>query len=231
MNPYKALMEEAWEANMQLAGSGLVIHTFGNVSSLDAKEGVFAIKPSGVPYGELQSKDMVVVDLEAKTVFGNLRPSSDTKTHALLYRHFEGIGGICHTHSSHATAWAQAIKPIPPYGTTHADHLHGEIPCTAVMTDEAIQGDYETETAHQILNAFKHLSPLEVEMVLVACHGPFTWAKTAKKSVDNSVVLEELAKMALFTIQINPEIGPLKQALLNKHYTRKHGENSYYGQG
>ena len=230
MNPYKNIMEEAWEANMQLAGSGLVIHTFGNVSSLDAERGVFAIKPSGVPYSELKAEHMVIVDLEAKTVSGTLRPSSDTKTHAVLYQHFEGIAGICHTHSSYATAWAQAVKPIPAFGTTHADHVYGPIPCTEIMTDEAIQGDYEKETAHQILNAFEKFSPQEVEMVLVACHGPFTWGKTAKKSVDNSEVLEELAKMAFFTVQINPGIGPLKQSLLNKHYTRKHGKNAYYGQ-
>lgn len=230
MSTYTTLMKEAWEANMQLAGSGLVIHTFGNVSSLDADQGVFAIKPSGVPYAELQSKDMVVVDLEANVVSGHLRPSSDTKTHAVLYQHFKGIGGICHTHSTYATAWAQAVRPIPPYGTTHADHVHGDIPCTEIMSDEAIRGDYETETAFQILNAFKNLSPLEVEMVLVACHGPFSWGKTARKSVDNSVVLEELARMAFLTEQIHHEIGPLKSALLDKHYFRKHGENAYYGQ-
>ena len=230
MNPYQTLMDESWEANMELAKSGLVIHTFGNVSSLDADKGVFAIKPSGVPYCDLKSQQMVVVDLEANVVSGNLRPSSDTKTHAVLYREFNGLGGICHTHSTYATAWAQAIHPIPPLGTTHADHVYGNIPCTKIMSDEAIKGDYETETAYQILNAFKKLSPLEVEMVLVACHGPFTWGKTAQKSVDNAVVLEELARMAFLTVNICPDVGPLKKALLDKHYLRKHGKNKYYGQ-
>jgi L-ribulose-5-phosphate 4-epimerase len=227
---YQTLKEAAWKANMELAESGLVIATFGNVSAFDRKSGVFAIKPSGVPYSKLTAADMVVVDLEAKTVEGSLRPSSDTKTHAVLYKAFDGIGGICHTHSTHAVAWAQAERAIPIFGTTHADHLADDVPCTEVMDDEAIKGDYETETGHQIVRRFEGLSPSEISMVLVARHGPFTWGETAEKSVYNSVILEELAKMALITLQINPSTRRLYDSLINKHYQRKHGANAYYGQ-
>ncbi len=230
MSQYKTLKEIAWEANMELPKSGLVIQTFGNVSACDRDRGVFAIKPSGVKYGNLKPEDMVVVDLENNVVEGELRPSSDTKTHSVLYRNFPEIGGVCHTHSTYAAAWAQAMKPIPIFGTTHADHLTMDVPCTEVMTDEMIQGDYEVETGNQILQTCKPISYKEVEMVLVACHGPFTWGTSAKKAVHNSIVLEELAKMALFTLQINPNTPKLKQTLIDKHYFRKHGSNAYYGQ-
>jgi L-ribulose-5-phosphate 4-epimerase len=230
MNPDKTLQQEAWEANMALFRSGLVIQTFGNVSAFDPGRSAFAIKPSGVPYDQLQPRDMVVVDLDGKRISGKLNPSSDTKTHAVLYKNFNGIGGICHIHSTYATSWAQAMKPIPILGTTHADYLASEIPCTAVMSDKMIQGDYELETGNQILQTFKELSPMDIEMVMVACHGPFTWGQTAMKAVHNSMVLEELAKMAALTFQISPKTKPLKKTLIDKHYLRKHGKDAYYGQ-
>jgi L-ribulose-5-phosphate 4-epimerase len=230
MARYQELKEQAWECNMRIPKLGLAIYTFGNVSAIDRNRGVFAIKPSGVPYDELKPKDMVVVDLENKVVEGRMRPSSDTKTHTVLYRNFTDIGGVVHTHSTYAVAWAQAMKPIPIIGTTHADHLVEAVPCTEVMTDEMIKGDYEEQTGQQILNAFKKRNYKEVEMVLVACHGPFTWGKTPEKTVYNSAVLEELAKMAYLSVSINPKVPQLKKALIDKHYQRKHGKNSYYGQ-
>lgn len=230
MAAYESIREAALEANLALSRSGLVIRTFGNVSALDRENGVFAIKPSGVPYEQLTVGDMVVVDLEGRAVDGVMRPSSDTLTHAVLYRHFPGIGGICHTHSPHAVAWAQAVHPIPVLGTTHADHLATDIPCTEVMSDEMIRGDYEEETGNQIVAAFRNLDPAEVEMVLVACHGPFTWGDTAGDAVYNSIILEELAKMAFLTLQIDPGRPRLKDALIEKHYRRKHGADAYYGQ-
>jgi L-ribulose-5-phosphate 4-epimerase len=230
MHSYKILKEEAWEANQSLWKHGLVLLTFGNVSAMDRKRGAFAIKPSGVPYTELKPEDMVVVDLESRVVEGKLRPSSDTKTHAVLYRNFPSIGGVAHTHSMYATAWAQAVRPIPILGTTHADHLSSDIPCTEVMSDEAVQGDYEEETGLLIVRAFQDRSYEEVQMILVACHGPFAWGRTAEEAVRNSVVLEELARMAFLTLQINPKVSALTQALIDKHYSRKHGRNAYYGQ-
>ncbi|HBC86050.1 MAG TPA: L-ribulose-5-phosphate 4-epimerase [Lentisphaeria bacterium] len=230
MSKYKALKEQAWECNMEIPKLGLAIYTFGNVSAVDRSKGVFAIKPSGVPYDRLKPREMVVVDLEGKVVEGSLRPSSDTNTHAVLYRSFSDIGGIVHTHSTYAVAWAQAIRPIPIFGTTHADHLVEAVPCTEVMDDEMIKGDYEEQTGQQILDAFKKRSYKEVEMVLVACHGPFTWGATPGKAVYNSAVLEELAKMAYLTLTINPKAPELKKTLIDKHYQRKHGKNSYYGQ-
>ncbi|HOY06071.1 MAG TPA: L-ribulose-5-phosphate 4-epimerase [Saprospiraceae bacterium] len=231
-NLYKSLKEAAYEANMEIPRQHLAIYTFGNVSAIDRAAGIVAIKPSGVPYTELRPENMVLVDLENNLVEGAQRPSSDTKTHLLLYRHFETIGGICHTHSTHAVAWAQAMRPIPNLGTTHADHLTAAVPVTEVMTDEMILGDYEHETGNQILDIFRkqNLSPEEVEMVLVACHGPFTWGKDAAKAVYNAAVLEELAKMASLTLQINPQTPPIKQTLISKHYFRKHGKDAYYGQ-
>lgn len=230
MGSYKELKERAWECNMELPRKNLVIYTFGNASALDREKGVFAIKPSGVAYEELKPEDMVVLDLNNNVVEGKLRYSSDTKTHSLLYRNFPEIGGVVHTHSTYSVAWAQAVKPIPIFGTTHADYVAGDIPCTKVMSDEMIKGDYEEETGMQILEIFKNISYTEVEMVLVACHGPFTWGKTPEKAVYNSVVLEELAKMALFTLKINPGAKKLKKTLIDKHYQRKHGQNAYYGQ-
>ena len=230
MGRYTELRREAFEANIQIPALGLAIYTFGNVSAFDPGLGVFAIKPSGVPYAELKPEHMVIVDLDNKVVEGDLRPSSDTNTHSVLYKAFAGIRGVVHTHSTYATAWAQARMSIPVFGTTHADHLAREVPCTEVMSDEMIAGDYETETGNQILAAFKDISPAEVEMVLVACHGPFTWGATAAKALYNSAVLEEVARMALLTRQLSPDASPLKASLINKHYQRKHGKNAYYGQ-
>lgn len=232
MSKYQHIQEEAYEANMQLPKLGLVIFTFGNVSAVDRSHGVFAIKPSGVPYDELTPKKMVIVDFDAKTVHGKLRPSSDTKTHAVLYKHWEKIGGISHTHSTYATAWAQSQRDIPIFGTTHADHNTVDIPCAAPMSDEMIKGDYEHETGFQIMNCFKEkgLSYEEVEMILVGNHAPFTWGKNAEKAVYNSAVLESVAQMALLTEQINPKAPRLKDALIKKHFERKHGPDSYYGQ-
>jgi L-ribulose-5-phosphate 4-epimerase len=232
MSKYDHIKQSAYEANMQLPKLGLVLFTFGNVSAVDRSLGVFAIKPSGVPYEDLSPSDMVIVDFEARTVEGNKRPSSDTKTHAVLYQQWEGIGGIVHTHSTYATAWAQAQRDIPLFGTTHADHNTADIPCAPPMDDQMIEGDYEYMTGFQILNCFrdKNLDYKEVEMILVGNHAPFTWGKTPEKAVYNSAVLETVAKMALLTEQINPQAPRLKEALLRKHYDRKHGEHAYYGQ-
>lgn len=230
MNKYDKLKQRVYDRNKELPKHGIVIFTFGNASAVDRNEGVIAIKPSGVSYDVLKPEDIVIVDLEGKIVEGRLNPSSDTKTHLVLYNHFPEIGGVVHTHSTCAVAWAQAAKPIPILGTTHADHLHIDIPCTDFMTQEMIQGDYEVETGNQIIKTFKQISYQEVEMVLVAGHGPFSWGKTPEKAVYNSVVLEELAKMALFTLQINPNVPKLDEALIQKHYQRKHGADAYYGQ-
>ncbi len=232
MPSYRELKEEAYLANMEIPRRGLAIYTFGNASACDRNAAVFAIKPSGVPYDKLSPEQMVVVDFDGEKVEGQLNPSSDTKTHAVIYRGFQGVGGVAHTHSTYAVGWAQAMRAIPIYGTTHADHLPGPVPCTAVMSDDMITGDYEEETGNQILQEFEKggFSPLEYEMVLVACHGPFTWGKNADKAVYNSVVLEELAKMALFTEQANPNSSALKKTLVMKHYERKHGQDAYYGQ-
>jgi L-ribulose-5-phosphate 4-epimerase len=229
---YKSLKEECYEANMMLPKLGLVVFTFGNVSCVDRSKGVLAIKPSGVPYDALTAEDMVIVDYDAKLVSGTLRPSSDTQTHALLYKTWDKIGGISHTHSTYGTAWAQALRDIPIFGTTHADHLTTDIPCAQPMKDAYIQGDYEYNTGLQIIDclAEKNLSYEEVEMILVGSHAPFTWGTSAKKAVYNSAILEECAKMAYFTLQINPEAPRLKNALIQKHFERKHGPNSYYGQ-
>lgn len=227
---FTELKEAAWEANMELHRRGLVLYTWGNVSQIDRAAGVFAIKPSGVPYETLTADDMVVVDLDNQRVEGRLNPSSDTKTHTHLYRHFEAIGGVTHTHSTYATAWAQAQQPIPCYGTTHADYAYGEIPCTAVMSNEQIERDYEEETGVQITDAFTGRNPLETPMVIVAGHAPFTWGKDAAASVYNAVVLEAVARMAFLTKTIDPSRGPLKQEIVDKHYLRKHGKDAYYGQ-
>jgi L-ribulose-5-phosphate 4-epimerase len=232
MSQYDSIKQAAYHANMQLPKLGLVLFTFGNVSSADRSQGVFAIKPSGVPYGDLSVEKMVVVDFDGKTVEGKLRPSSDTKTHAVLYKHWEKIGGIVHTHSTYATAWAQAQRDIPIFGTTHADHNTVDIPCAPPMDDKMIKGDYEYETGFQIMNCLrdKKLSYEEVEMILVGNHAPFTWGKNAEKAVYNSAVLESVAHMALLTEQINPKAPRLKDALIKKHFERKHGPDSYYGQ-
>ncbi len=232
MSKYDAIKQQAYDANMQLPKLGLVLFTFGNVSAVDRHEGVFAIKPSGVPYDELTPDKMVIVDFEAKVVEGTLRPSSDTKTHAVLYKHWEKIGGIVHTHSMYATSWAQAQRDIPIYGTTHADHITVDVPCAPPMHDDMIRGDYEHETGFQIINCFKErgLSYEEVEMILVGNHAPFTWAKTPAKAVYNSAVLENIAQMAYITETIKADALRLKDSLIKKHYERKHGPDSYYGQ-
>ena len=227
---YDDLKEQAWRANMEIPRRGLAIYTFGNVSAFDAGRAVFAIKPSGVDYESLKVADIVVLDLECKVVEGTLRPSSDTKTHAALYRAFPGLGGVVHTHSTYATAWAQACMAIPIYGTTHADHLAEDVPCTAIMTAEAVRGDYEAETGTQIIDCFRTRDPLQTQMVLVAGHGPFTWGKTPDKAVYNAVVLEELAKMASITKGLDPQAGRLPDYIVRKHFERKHGKNAYYGQ-
>lgn len=232
MSKYQHIQQEAYEANMQLPKLGLVLFTFGNVSAADRNLGVFAIKPSGVPYEDLSPAKMVIVDFDGNTVEGALRPSSDTKTHAVLYKHWEKINGIVHTHSTYATAWAQAQRDIPIFGTTHADHITVDVPCAPPMSDDMIKGNYEYETGFQIINCFKEkgLSYEEVEMMLVGNHAPFTWGKTAAKAVYNSAVLETVAQMALLTEQINPNAPRLKEALIKKHFERKHGPDSYYGQ-
>ncbi len=232
MSKYQPIQQAAYEANMQLPRLGLVLFTFGNVSAADRALGVFAIKPSGVPYPELTPDKMVVVDFQAQVVEGSLRPSSDTKTHAVLYSQWEHLGGIAHTHSTYATAWAQAQRDIPIFGTTHADHVTVDIPCAPPMNDAMIAGDYEYETGFQIINCFqeKGFKPEEVEMVLVSNHAPFTWGATAEKAVYNSAMLENIAHMAWLTEQLNPQAPRLKEALIKKHFERKHGTHSYYGQ-
>ena len=229
---YEKIKEQCYEANMQLPALDLVIYTFGNVSVVDRSNNCFAIKPSGIPYQNLKAKDMVIVDFENNTIEGNLRPSSDTKTHAFLYKTWLNIGAIVHTHSTYSVAWAQAQMDIPIFGTTHADHLTVDVPCAPPMEDGLIEGDYEHNTGIQITECFhsKNLDPSEVEMVLIGNHGPFAWGKDAEKAVYNSKVLEELAKMAYLTLQINPEATRLKDSLIKKHYLRKHGTGSYYGQ-
>lgn len=232
MNKYQHLQQEAYDANMQLQELNLVIFTFGNVSAVDRSLGVFAIKPSGIPYKELTPDKMVIVDFEANIVQGELRPSSDTKTHAVLYKQWQQIGGIAHTHSTYATAWAQSQRAIPIFGTTHADHNTVDIPCAPPMNDEMIGGNYEYETGFQIVNWFieNQLDYTEVEMILVANHAPFSWGKTAAKAVYNSAILENIAQMAFLTEQINSNAERLKNTLIKKHYERKHGPDSYYGQ-
>lgn len=229
---YKTLREEACEANLQLPRLGLVMFTFGNVSVVDRAASVFAIKPSGVPYEQLTPDHMVVVDYDGVVQWGNLRPSSDTLTHAVLYKSWPSIGAIVHTHSTYATAWAQAGKDIPIFGTTHADHLTVDVPCAPPMDDARISGNYELETGHQIIDCFKSrkLDPAEVEMMLVGNHAPFTWGKTSTKALYHAAVLEELARMAHLTLQINPAAPRLKDSLIQKHHQRKHGPDSYYGQ-
>lgn len=229
---YSHIQEAAYEANMQLPKLGLVLFTFGNVSAADRDLGVFAIKPSGVPYDDLTPDKMVIVDFDGVTVKGKLRPSSDTLTHAVLYKHWETIGGIAHTHSTYATAWAQAGRDIPIFGTTHADHNTVDIPCAPPMQDDMIRGNYEYQTGFQIMNAFRDrdIRYQEVEMVLVGNHAPFTWGKTAEKAVYNSAVLETVARMAYLTEQIRADAPRLKDSLIKKHFERKHGPDSYYGQ-
>lgn len=227
---YTELKREVFEANLELQKRGLVIYTFGNVSQIDRAKGVIAIKPSGVAYEDMRADDMVIVDLDNQIVEGRLRPSSDTKTHTHLYRHFSDIGGVTHTHSTYATAWAQAKLPIPCLGTTHADFVYGAVPCTGEMSIEQVARDYEEETGVQIVRAFAELDPLAAPMVVVAGHAPFTWGKNAAKSVYHAVILEEIARMAYLTRTLAPQGDLLATAVMDKHYFRKHGKNAYYGQ-
>ena len=229
---YKDLKQECYEANMQLNALNLVVYTSGNVSAVDRENGVFAIKPSGVPYEDLKPEDIVIVDFDNNIIEGTMRPSSDTKTHAYLYKNWPNIGGVAHTHATYSVAWAQSQQDIPIFGTTHADHLTADIPCAPPMADALIEGNYEHNTGIQILDCFKekNLSYEEVEMVLIGNHGPFAWGKNAAKAVYNSKVLEVVAEMAYLTLQINPNAPRLKDSLIKKHYNRKHGKDSYYGQ-
>ena len=232
MSKFSKIRKQAYEGNMQLPKLGLVMFTFGNVSVADHEAGIFAIKPSGVPYDELSPEKMVVLDFDGNVLKGDLNPSTDTKTHAVLYRNYGKMGSIVHTHSTYATAWAQSLRDIPNYGTTHADHAIDDIPCASPMEDNMIEGDYEYETGFQIINCLKerNLSYLEMEMILIGSHAPFAWGKSVEKAVYNAAVLEELAKIAFITEQINPSVARMKVSLVNKHFERKHGKSAYYGQ-
>lgn len=226
----EALKKAVWEANLALPAHGLVTLTWGNVSGIDREQGLVVIKPSGVPYEQLTEADLVVVDLEGNQVEGKLKPSSDTPTHLVLYKAFPAIGGIVHTHSSWATSWAQAGRPIPAYGTTHADYFYGTIPCTRPMTRVEITGAYEEETGQVIVEAFRDLDPMHMPGVLVHGHAPFNWGKDPQEAVSHAVVLEEVAKLAYHTEQLHTNTAVMDQALLDKHFLRKHGANAYYGQ-
>lgn len=226
------LKEEVFQANLELPRQGLIKYTWGNVSAIDRETNYFAIKPSGVDYNEMQAKDMVVCDLDGNVIEGELNPSSDMETHAILYKNFLDIGGIVHTHSTWATIWAQAGLDVPAMGTTHADTFYGSVPCTRFLTQEEIDRGYEKETGHLIIDTFKErrLKALEVPGVLLRGHAPFTWGKNASDAVMNAVVLEEVSKLNLLTRQLNSFAEELPQGILDKHYLRKHGENAYYGQ-
>lgn len=225
------LKKEVWQANLDLVKEGLVIQTFGNVSGIDRPRGLVVIKPSGVSYDVMQPEHMVVVELATgNLVEGDLRPSSDTPTHLVLYRAFAGVGGIVHTHSLYATAWAQAKRPIPALGTTHADYWHGDIPCTRPMTTEEIAGDYEAKTGDVIVETFGRSDPMHQPSVIVASHGPFAWGKDAHDAVHNAAIMEYVAKLASLSLQIAPATGEMQSELLDKHFLRKHGPKAYYGQ-
>jgi L-ribulose-5-phosphate 4-epimerase len=226
----KTLREEVLEANLELVRRGLVVYTFGNASGFDRDEGLVAIKPSGVPYEQLKPEHMVVCDLEGTIVEGNLRPSSDLPTHLELYKHFQNIGGVAHTHSEYATSWAQAETPIPCFGTTHADYFHGPVPVTDVLTAAEIASNYELETGRAICRTFSQLDPDAIPSVLVAGHAPFCWGPTPAEAAHNAVILEYIARMASHTLLINAESRPLARELHDKHFLRKHGRNAYYGQ-
>ncbi|MDO4548131.1 MAG: L-ribulose-5-phosphate 4-epimerase [Clostridia bacterium] len=228
----KELKEQVFEANMLLPKYNLVTFTWGNVSAIDRERGIFAIKPSGVPYEDMKADQMVVLDLDGKTVEGTLNPSSDTPTHIVLYKSFEAIGGIVHTHSTMATAFAQAEKDIPCFGTTHADYFYGAVPCTRMLTDDEINNDYEWNTGLVIAETFEKrgLDPIATPAVVVRKHGPFTWGKTADKAVENAAVLEVCCNLARLTHCIDADIPPANKTIMDKHYFRKHGANAYYGQ-
>lgn len=226
----KELREEVMEANLELVRRGLVLYTFGNASGISREDGLVAIKPSGVPYETMKPEDLVVVDLEGRVMEGSMRPSSDLPTHLILYKAFSGIGGIAHTHSSAATAWAQAQKEIPCFGTTHADYFYGPVPVTKPLSRAEIRSDYEANTGHAIVRRFKKLDPLQVPAVLVAGHAPFCWGKTPSEAAHIAVILEQIAAMAFQTINTNPKVRAISKHLHDKHFLRKHGRGAYYGQ-
>jgi len=226
----QTLREEVLQANLDLVRRGLVLYTFGNVSGIARQEGLVVIKPSGVAYETMKPADMVVVDLEGKTVEGSLRPSSDLPTHLILYKAFPSVGGVAHTHSRAATSWAQAQRAIPCFGTTHADYFHGSVPVTKPLTPSQIRSDYETNTGHAIVRCLAKQDPLHVPAVLVAGHAPFCWGETPANAAHNAVVLEEVAAMALETLAANPKARPISKTLHEKHFFRKHGSTAYYGQ-
>jgi L-ribulose-5-phosphate 4-epimerase len=230
MDALAALRERVYRANLRLQELGLVTATFGNASGIDRQSGTVFIKPSGVGYESLSPQNMVPISLEGRVLESGLNPSSDTKTHLRLYRAFPEIGGVVHTHSRFATAWAQARRPLPCFGTTHADVFYGEVPCTAVMRDEQIRRDYEEETAVQILETFARLDYRSLPGVLVACHGPFTWGRTPELAVYYSQMLEEVARTGLYSLALAPRLRGIKASLLDKHFLRKHGKDAYYGQ-
>ena len=224
------LRDEVLHANLELVKRGLVLYTFGNASAIDRAQGLVVIKPSGVPYETMRAADLVITDLDGTVVEGTLKPSSDLATHLTLYRAFSGIGGIAHTHSKNATAWAQAVKEIPCFGTTHADYFHGPVPCTRPLTPKQIRDEYEENTGRAIVNRFLKLDPLSFPAVLVAGHAPFCWGKTVSDATHIAVVLEEIASMAFHTLAANPRAKPISKHLHDKHFLRKHGGDSYYGQ-
>ena len=232
LNLYSDIKLRCLKANLNIRSHNLAIFTFGNVSLIDREKKIIAIKPSGVPYEELDEEKIVILDLEGNIIEGTLNPSSDTKTHIYLYQKWGEINSICHTHSTYAVGWSQSLQDVTVYGTTHADHLTKDIPCTSPMEDSLIEGNYELNTGVQIVNHFKYhkLNPKEVKMCLVGSHGPFTWGNNEIESIYNSVVLEEICKMAFITRNINPEVKRIKKTLIDKHYKRKHGKDSYYGQ-
>jgi L-ribulose-5-phosphate 4-epimerase len=225
-----ALREEVLDANLELVRRGLVLYTFGNASGISRKDSLVVIKPSGVPYESMKPDDLVITDLNGTIVEGNLKPSSDLPTHLVLYNEFPAIGGVAHTHSEYATAWAQARRAIPCFGTTHADYFHGAVPVTEVMADGEIVSDYEKNTGHAIVRTFAHHDYAAIPAVLVANHGPFTWGQTAKAAAHNAVILEAVARAAYFTIGICHDASPIGRGLHDKHYLRKHGKDAYYGQ-
>jgi L-ribulose-5-phosphate 4-epimerase len=226
----KSLREEVLEANLELVRRGLVLYTFGNASGISRKDGLIAIKPSGVPYEELTPERIVVTDVDGSVVEGDLRPSSDLATHVELYRQFPAVGGVAHTHSEFATAWAQARRPIPCFGTTHADYFHGPVPVTDILPADEIATDYEKNTGIAVCRVFRNTDPMAIPAALVAGHAPFCWGKSATQAAHNAVILEYVAKMAYYTTELNADAQPLQRELHDKHHLRKHGPGAYYGQ-
>lgn len=227
---YEELKKAVWDANIELHRKKLVIYSWGNVSGIDRSASILAIKPSGVNYDQLTPDQMVLLNLDGDIIEGTLKPSSDTPTHLELYRNFKAVAGICHAHCPYATMWAQACTEIPCLGTTHADYFYGPVPVTEIMTEQAIKTDYERNTGRAIVKRFADIDPLQMPAVLVAGHGPFTWGPTADHAVQSMVLLEQIAKIALGTVTVNPDQQPISKTLLDKHYFRKHGQNAYYGQ-